>query len=94
MTCEQSIGPELVMQVVRAANGRNEQCVRTVISRPMWRIFLRWVGWPEDTDPTPWLGTGKTRRVFGSDTIVVESEAFFSFSYAMPALESGFDVAP
>lgn len=74
----------LYVQVVSAMPaGRSEVAVQTVISRPLWRRFMAAVGCHPDSEPTPWLGCSlKTRRVWGSETIVVESEHEFSYSRA------------
>lgn len=53
--------------------------VRTVITRPMWNAFCRASGIPENSTPTAWLGP-QTRRVFGSETIVVDSDEWWSAS--------------
>lgn len=58
----------------------SEMNVRTVITRPMWNAFCRASGMPENSTPTVWLGPHKTRRVFGSETIVVESDEWWSAS--------------
>jgi hypothetical protein len=58
----------------------SERNVRTVITRPMWNAFCRASGIPENTEPTEWIGCHKTRRVFGSETIVVESDEWWSAS--------------
>lgn len=58
----------------------SEMNVRTVITRPMWNAFCRASGIQENSEPTAWLGIHKTRRVFGSETIVVESDEWWSAS--------------
>lgn len=62
------------------AKPSSEMNVRTVITRPMWNAFCRASGIPENSEPTAWLGQHKTRRVFGSETIVVESDEWWSAS--------------
>jgi hypothetical protein len=75
---------ELIHQVQLSARGSVETEVRTIISRPMWRLWNRELGDPEDSEPTEWLGIKDTNRVYGSETIVVESDALFSFSFLRP----------
>lgn len=58
----------------------NECGVTTLITRPLWRVFLREQRLPEDSEPTGWIGHG-TIRVYGSETIVVESEEMKSVSF-------------
>lgn len=71
----------LIEQVSKAVpKGRTETAVRTIISRPLWRLFNRELGHPEDVEPTGWVGIHKTHRVYGSETVVVESDKLFSFS--------------
>lgn len=70
----------LIGQVANAAQGSVETKVRTVISRPMWRAWCRAVGVPQNSKPTAWLGIGKTIRVYGSETIVFESDEMVSAS--------------
>jgi len=53
-----------------------------MITRPMWNAFLRGVGVPEDSEPTEWKGAHGTIRVWGSETIVVESQEMWSYSKA------------
>ena len=67
----------LVRQVSLASSGDNEQNVITTISRPMWKAFLSELDIPINTEPSKeWGGT----RVFGSFTIVIESDEMWSFS--------------
>jgi len=70
----------LIGQVAAAADKDTETTVVTRITRPMWRAWLRAVGEPEDKEPTGWLGIHKTLRVYGSRTIVIESEEMFAIS--------------
>ena len=70
-------------QVARAAavdSFFSERDVVTYITRPLWRVWLRWAGCSEDQEPTEWIGNS-TRRVFGSRTVVVESNDYASVSY-------------
>lgn len=75
----------LMHQVYRAQqclpSQENERNVTTLITRAMWKIWLRACGRPETDEPTDWLGIEETRRVYGSRTIVIESEALWSVSY-------------
>lgn len=72
---------KLIHQVQRAAEGGVETRVRTIVTRPMWRAWCRAVGLPENSKPTQWLGPAQTRRIFGSETVVVESNEMFSLSF-------------
>lgn len=72
----------LIGQVADAARPcHSELEVTTLITRPMWNAFLRATKTPENTAPTAWLGIGKTHRVYGSETIVVERADFASVSF-------------
>lgn len=75
---DSQIARELMHQVALCAKGDAETTVRTWISRPLWEAFCRFTGAPEGQMPTPWLGIHKTHRVYGSETIVVESDAMFA----------------
>jgi hypothetical protein len=75
----------LIHGVARAVPaGGNESDVTTVLTRPMWRSWCRAVGWPEDCEPTEWLGIGQTRRVYGSRTIIVPGAGYVAASFATP----------
>jgi len=69
----------LICQVTKAANGGSETDVTTFISKPLWKRFLKAIGINESSKPTGWNGD-KTIRVYGSNTIVVESNELFSCS--------------
>jgi hypothetical protein len=74
----------LIRQVLAALQdatigGMTEANVLTYVTRPMWEAFLRYQGLPEVTPPTPWQGVD-TVRIFGSETIIVESEEWWSLS--------------
>jgi hypothetical protein len=56
-----------------------ETDVVTYVTRPMWNAFLRAAKKSENLSPTVWKGMG-TVRVFGSETIVVESDDWWSAS--------------
>lgn len=58
----------------------SELDVVTIITRPLWRAWNRAVGSPEDCEPTEWLGS-ETHRVYGSRTIVVESDEMRAVSF-------------
>lgn len=60
-----------------------EMDVVTIITRPMWRAFCRGCGMPENCNPTEWKGLA-TRRVYGSETIVIESDEMWSASRIRP----------
>lgn len=72
----------LVNQVAAAARscGVSEVGVRTYITRPMWKAWLRALDMPEESEPGCWHSGF---RVYGSETIVVESDAFESISFAV-----------
>lgn len=63
----------------------NERDVVTYITRPMWRAFCRGCGMPENCNPTEWKGLA-TRRVYGSETIIVESDEMWSASRIRPGI--------
>lgn len=69
----------LIGQVCSARENGVETEVVTIITRPMWNAFLRGAKMAEDSSPTVWKGSG-TIRVFGSETIVVESDEWWSAS--------------
>lgn len=81
MTQDEAIMCALVKQVAKAANNNSETCVTTFITCPMWNAHLRAVGIPENSEPTKWLGLYDTIRVYGSETIVVESDKIASMSF-------------
>ncbi len=72
----------LIEQVSKAVpNGGNETDVITLVSRPMWRAWCRGAGIPEGSQPTEWIGS-YTFRIYGSRTIIVESELMAAASFA------------
>lgn len=71
----------LIHQVTKAAAGGNERDVRTIITRGMWDAFCRAADIPEGSEPTEWKGIHSTYRVYGSETVVIESSEMKSFSY-------------
>lgn len=71
----------LIGQVTMAAAGDTELNVITYITRPLWRQFNQTLGEVKDVEPTPWLGIGKTHRVYGSETIVVETPGLWAVSF-------------
>lgn len=73
----------LIGQVASAANGRSEREVKTLITRPMWNAFLRSIGAKENAVPTEWRGIHRTIRVYGSETIVIESDEMASVSFPL-----------
>lgn len=80
---DEQIMLELVGQVACVArNGKPETAVTTIITRPMWAAFCRATGMPPNCEPTEWFGVKKTRRVYGSRTIVVEAEEMAAVSFA------------
>jgi len=71
----------LIKQVTLAAKGDSELNVVTIITKPMWRAFLRACGGTDfEKGATEWLGIGATYRVYGSKTIVVDSRNMASVS--------------
>lgn len=73
----------LVQQVQNARGNAScdETAVRTIISRPMWRMWCVALGNDPNCDPTEWTGDFSCRRVYGSETIVVESDQLFAVSF-------------
>jgi len=57
----------------------SETRVKTFITRPMWEAFCRGCHLPTTSEPTPWNGI-HTIRVYGSETKIIESPEFWSFS--------------
>lgn len=74
----------LIGQVTRAREskgpGATELEVTTYITRPMWRAFLRELGDDENLEPTEWLGTELTQRVYGSYTVIIPGDGFVCLS--------------
>lgn len=73
----------LIDQVQKAMSKdkcKNERDVTTIISRPMWRAWNRAVESPEDAEPTEWNPI-ECHRVYGSKTIVVESDSMAAVSF-------------
>lgn len=72
----------LIGQVQNAlrGSGQNENAVTTVITRPMWRGFLREIGENPNQEPNE-LNGHAALRVYGSRTLVVEQEGMASFSF-------------
>jgi len=75
----------LIAQVAKACpKGKAETSVTTIITRPLWRQWCRAVGMPQNSKPTGWIGIDKTNRIYGSETIVVESKAKVAISFVKP----------
>ncbi len=74
----------LISQVRMAMPKRGtERDVITICSRPMWARFLEEIGGKPSQEPTEWISDpGKTWRVFGSETRLVDSDECFSYSYS------------
>lgn len=71
----------LVDQVANAVPpGGNERDVTTIISRPLWRVWCRAMGHPEDSEPTEWGISPNHIHVYGSYTIVVENPKMIAVS--------------
>lgn len=72
----------LIIQVASAVPEKGTELdVTTIITRPMWRAWCRAIRVPEDSEPTDWIGQN-TIRVYGSKTIVVESDIMAAVSFA------------
>lgn len=85
---DQAVMITLIGQVQSAMPpGGVETQVRTLITRPMWDAFCRAAGMPVPCLPTEWRPWGGTRRVFGSETIVVESNRMAAVSFPIPISE-------
>jgi hypothetical protein len=67
-------------QVRQAAGGDVETRVRTYITRPLWRMWNEATGHHPDDPPTGWVNDFSCRRVFGSETVVIESNELWSVS--------------
>lgn len=76
---EMNLRNYLIEEVRFAAGNDTERDVITLISKPMWAAWCREMGDPEDSKPTEWLGQGKTRRVFGSKTFLVDEDHFWVY---------------
>lgn len=71
----------LIHQVIAARPpGKSERDVTTIITRPMWKAFMIACGEWQYSNPTGWNGN-YTKRVYGSETIVVESDKMASVSF-------------
>ena len=82
MTTDDEILRQLIHQVSKAKpKGGNETAVTTYVTRPMWKAWCRAAGIPEDSEPTEWNGC-HTCRVYGSKTIIIESEQMAAISFA------------
>lgn len=80
---DRSIMSALIGQVAKSVpEGCAETSVTTIVSRPMWRAWCRGTGMDEDSKSTPWVGNPNTRRIYGSETVIVESEQMFAVSFA------------
>lgn len=70
-----------VMKAVRVIGGHaTERDVLTTISRPMWQRFCAALKEPENAEPTAWLGSPDTLRVYGSETVIVEDDREWAVS--------------
>lgn len=81
----QDVMVSLIDQVRAAMRHRdgfdgNEREVVTLITRRFWVLWCAAVGLPPNSEPGPWEGL-KSRRVYGSLTIVVESDVFAACSF-------------
>ena len=81
--CPQTVTNALIDGVRKAQpKGGNERDVTTVITRPMWRIWNVAMNQHPDTPPTEWSPNPQCNRIFGSETIVIESEKFEAYSFS------------
>lgn len=78
---DETIARALVQQVLQAAAGTDERFVTTLVTRPLWRLWMRFSELPEDDEPTDWIGFEHTRRIFGSRTIIIETDHMASDSF-------------
>jgi hypothetical protein len=84
-TKEDEVMCALIRQVAKAVPcGGNEPDVRTYITRPMWKLWCIAVGIPLNAKPGPWNSVNSF-RVYGSETVIVESPHFLSWSEAINA---------
>lgn len=74
------IGQVLCAVVASDKPMASERDVETFITRPMWDAFCREARIPVPSMPTAWKGVGKTIRVFGSETRVIESSEWWCIS--------------
>jgi hypothetical protein len=67
-------------------DGGSERDVTTYITPALWVLWCRAFGWPDDTEPTAWLGLEDTRGVYGSHTVIIrnDSTSFLSCSFPTP----------
>lgn len=61
--------------------GGSERDVITLVSRPLWEIWCRMTDLPKDTLPSDWK-KDQCARIYGSETILVDSSDFFAVSFA------------
>jgi hypothetical protein len=82
---DEQIARALIGQVAStaAAKGYSERQVTTLITKPMWKAFLRGLGEDDNLKPTEWIGED-TIRVYGSKTILINSRKMFSVSFSEP----------
>ena len=77
---EATVARVLYEQVATAAKGNDHHRVTTVVTRAMWQVFLRGIGLPETEEPNNETGFGKSRRVQGSRTIVLDVPGMWAVS--------------
>lgn len=76
----------LINQVMKATPLKGtERDVVTFITKPMWRAFLRATGSPVNAKPTEWKMGKDCMRVFGSTTVVLNSQKLQSMSFSITA---------
>lgn len=82
MFLDPNIVPPLISQVTKAVPARgSERDVITLITRLFWRAWCAAVGLPENCEPGEWEGIN-SRRVYGSETVIVEGEDMRAMSFA------------
>lgn len=78
-----AIARALIHQVAIAVPkgaGKSEQNVRTWISRQMWTKWCEFTGDDPRSLPTAWSSGKECRRVYGSETIIVNKPGMWAAS--------------
>lgn len=77
---ESFVAFKLHEQVAKASKGHDFHRVTTVLTRAMWQVFLRGIGLPDTEEPNNESDFGKSRRVQGSRTIVLDVPGMWAVS--------------
>ena len=77
---EEHLAVRLHHQVQDASKGHDFHQVTTIITRAMWRAYLRGTGRPETDEPNQSPNVHQSRRVAGSHTIVVDQPGMWAVS--------------